>query len=227
MRRITMVLILLLPSLAMANSQQDFFNRLRPLVNNEITAIKHQRTEIAKWQNSLKQGQKLSLAMQTKARLLASSYRLKGFHSTEAKSYDALLARVDIVPASMVLAQAADESAWGRSRFAVQGHNLFGQWCFLPGCGIVPKRRPKGATYEVQRFRDEQQAINRYFHNLNTGASYNKFRQLREQLRHQGKPLNGLVLAQGLQHYSSRGLNYVREIQTIIKRYGLKKYDTN
>jgi len=227
MRRFTLTLLLLLPILAFASSQQDFFNRLKSLVTNEIKAIKQQRSEISDWQKTLKQGQQLSLAKQTKARLLASNYGLKGFHATETKSYDALLARVDIVPVSMVLAQAADESAWGRSRFAVQGHNLFGQWCFLPGCGIVPKRRPKGATYEVQRFKNEQQAINRYFHNLNTGASYAKFRQLRALQRNKGTHLSGLVLAEGLQHYSSRGLTYVREIQTIIRRYRLNQYDTN
>ncbi len=120
----------------------------------------------------------------------------------------------------MVLAQAADESAWGRSRFALFGHNLFGQWCFLPGCGIVPKRRPKGAHYEVQRFNNENEAIASYFHNLNTGKSY---RMLRAQSRKNNKPLSGITLAQGLNHYSSRGIKYVREIQQIIRRYKLEK----
>ena len=88
---------------------------------------------------------------------------------------DELLFRVDVVPTSLVLAQAANESAWGTSRFAREGNNVFGQWCFDPGCGIVPARRRSGATHEVRSFATLRDAMAAYFHNINTNMNYQFF----------------------------------------------------
>ena len=136
-----------------------------------------------------------------------------------------LLFRVDIVPTSLVLAQAANESAWGTSRFVREGNNVFGQWCFDPGCGIVPQQRRSGATHEVRSFTTLHDAMEAYFDNINTNGNYQFFRELRQTMKLQQRELDSLVLAFGLTRYSQRGRNYVDELQTIIVQNDLTARD--
>jgi Bax protein len=136
-----------------------------------------------------------------------------------------LLSRVDVLPISMILAQAINESAWGRSRFARLGHNYFGQWCFQAGCGIVPRHRPAGATYEVKRFRSPEASVASYLYNINTNRAYQHLRQIRARQRAQGQPLNSLQLIEGLKHYSQLGDRYTRILGDVIGHYQLTQYD--
>lgn len=149
-----------------------------------------------------------------------------------AERYDAdpgdlhiLLRRVDVVPISLLLAQAANESNWGRSRFATKGKALFGQWCFSPGCGMVPKGRPKGQTYEVRSFSNFRDSVRAYVHNLNTGDAYRELRLIREQERKRLSSPKGVELAEGLTRYSTRGEEYVKEIQSMIRFNKLDRFD--
>jgi Bax protein len=128
-----------------------------------------------------------------------------------------LMERVDVIPTSLVLAQAANESAWGMSRFAREANNMFGQWCFDSGCGLVPARRGVNATHEVKAFASIEESVNAYFLNLNTNSSYQEMREMRAQMRAQGRPLDSMVLARGLTRYSQRGMAYVSELQDIIR----------
>jgi len=130
--------------------------------------------------------------------------------------YDALL-RVDGVPENLVLVQAANESAWGTSRFAREGNNLFGQWCFSPGCGIVPEHRPHGATYEVAEFSSVDESVSSYMRNLNTGHSYQLLREIRARMRGEDLQPDPAELAAGLTSYSERGLAYVDEIRAMLR----------
>jgi Bax protein len=136
-----------------------------------------------------------------------------------------LLFKVDVIPASLVLAQAANESAWGTSRFALEGNNIFGQWCFEEGCGIIPNRRVEGATHEVKSFDTIEAAIEGYFLNINSHHLYAAFRQERARLRRLGRRLDSMVLAQGLDRYSQRGENYIDEVQTLIQQNDLRQRD--
>jgi len=138
---------------------------------------------------------------------------------------DQLHTRLDIVPPSLVLAQAANESAWGTSRFATVGNNLFGQWCFSGGCGMLPLNRSPDATHEVRAFRSPYLSVQSYIQNLNTHPAYRQLRKIRLQQRQNGGELTGLSLAQGLLSYSSRGAIYVKEIQTLIHQNNLEYYD--
>ena len=115
------------------------------------------------------------------------------------------------------MAQAANESAWGLSRFAQKGNNLFGQWCFKKGCGIVPGQRNAGANHEVRKFASINDSVASYMHNLNTGRAYKDLRKLRATLRSTNAAVDGHTLAKGLIKYSSRGKAYVKEIQSMIK----------
>jgi Bax protein len=128
-----------------------------------------------------------------------------------------LLLRIDQLPPSLVLAQAAIESAWGTSRFAQKANNLFGHWCMTPGCGIVPKGRPKTAKYEVHKFESVQQAVHRYFMNLNTNRAYAGLREIRACHRLEGESLSGPVMAGGLLAYSGRGKDYIDSLRDLIR----------
>ncbi len=125
--------------------------------------------------------------------------------------------RVDILPIELVLMQAANESAWGTSRFALVANNLFGQWCFRKGCGVVPSGRPAGKTYEVRKFSHPIDSVRSYYNNLNTGYAYVKLRELRLQLRKSNKALDPNVIAKGLLAYSTRREAYVTELQNMIR----------
>jgi Bax protein len=124
---------------------------------------------------------------------------------------------VDAVPDHLVLAQAANESAWGTSRFAREGNNLFGQWCFRQGCGLVPASRPDGATYEVARFESVSQSIGSYMHNLNTGRTYQELREIRALARENGHDPDANAMAAGLMSYSERGEDYISELRSMIR----------
>ncbi|WP_166264370.1 glucosaminidase domain-containing protein [Marinobacter caseinilyticus] len=139
--------------------------------------------------------------------------------------FDMLARRLDVIPPSLVLAQAANESAWGTSRFARSGNNLFGQWCFSKGCGLVPRGRVDGASHEVASFDSPYQSIYSYIQNLNRHRTYQPLRNTREQVREKGGRATGHTLAQGLIGYSERGVDYVEEIRSMIRFNNLSYYD--
>ena len=128
-----------------------------------------------------------------------------------------MLRRIDIVPADLALAQAALESAWGRSRFAKEGNNYFGHWCFVKGCGLVPQDRPQGARHEVARFSSAAESVRRYMHNLNSHPRYTELRLIREQSRDQNEPFTGSDLAAGLEGYSELGDEYIDMVRGLIR----------
>ncbi len=127
----------------------------------------------------------------------------------KAKNKHELLEKVMPIPVEIALAQAAIESAWGTSRFAIEANNIFGELTFTPGNGIIPKERPKSETYEVRVFPDLLSSVRSYAYNLNVSPFYKEFRAIRS-----GK-INK-PLADGLLFYSERREEYVREIKLII-----------
>ncbi|MEX0606070.1 MAG: glucosaminidase domain-containing protein [Marinobacter sp.] len=139
--------------------------------------------------------------------------------------FDMLARKLDAIPPSLVLAQAANESAWGTSRFARRGNNLFGQWCFSEGCGLVPESRVDGASHEVANFQSPYQSIRSYIQNLNRHPAYRTLRNTREQIRQRGSNVTGHALAQGLISYSERGAEYVEDIRSMIRYNNLAFYD--
>jgi Bax protein len=154
---------------------------------------------------------------------IASRYGLLGRPFVDHRTRTHLLRRVDTIPPALVLAQAANESAWGTSRFAQLGNNLFGEWTFKPGTGIIPDDRPPGETYEVRKFSSIYESIRSYMNNLNSHTAYRQLRDIRAQLRSLGQPVTGMALARGLQKYSERGEEYIREIQAMILQNSLSR----
>lgn len=136
-----------------------------------------------------------------------------------------LLRRVDRIPPSLALAQAATESAWGTSRFAQVGRNFFGQWCYSQGCGLVPLLRPEGSEHEVRLFERSADSVVSYMHNLNSHPAHRSFRVLRAAARREGRPLSGELLAPGLLRYSERRAAYVADLLAIMRFNGLSRFD--
>lgn len=132
-----------------------------------------------------------------------------------------MLHRVDVLPEALVLTQAANESAWGTSRFAREANNYFGQWCYTEGCGLVPRARAEGMTHEVAKFSSVQESIHRYFMNVNRNAAYYDLRKIRYDLRQDQNNLlsveTAVELTNGLLKYSERGADYVADLQTMIR----------
>ncbi|WP_257264288.1 glucosaminidase domain-containing protein [Endozoicomonas sp. ONNA2] len=198
-----------------------FFGFLLPLVQKENDRILQNRQRIIALssQSELTEKDRLWLAD------IGKKYRIRDISAIDPRFFTQLLTCVDRIPASLALAQSANETAWGTSRFARQGNNFFGQWCFTPGCGIVPGARPEGETYEVQKFKDVAASVHAYMHNLNTNGQYKALRELREQKRARQEPVTGADLVHGLRAYSARGDEYVQELLSMINSNKLLQYD--
>jgi len=209
--------------------KQQFFDFLEAYVNAENKRLLQRRESLAMFSQILANGHRLSPSERLNLAKHALDYRID-FNSDAGQRGDTalvaqLLRRVDVIPVSLVLAQAANESAWGTSRFAVDGNNLFGQWCYEEGCGFVPLARDNKASHEVRKFNTIAAAVSAYFRNINTHPSYSNFRRMREKMREQEKNLDPIQLAYGLESYSQRGDNYIDEVQTIIQQNDLRLRD--
>ncbi len=134
--------------------------------------------------------------------------------------------RVDSVPPSLALAQAAEESGWGTSRFALQGNAVFGQRTWKKGRGIVPRRRDRGKRHEVKVFANLWESVSAYLWNLNTHAAYAALRAERAKMRRRGLRLDGYALAGTLVKYSERRARYVDTIRGLIRTNRLDQFDT-
>ncbi|MDX8387736.1 MAG: glucosaminidase domain-containing protein [Ghiorsea sp.] len=195
--------------------KRKFFNALRPMVIEENKRVAAQRNFLLGAQKNTS----LSAPEDKKVDVLLKSYRLKRGENNVVP-WAALMKRVDTVPLELVLSQAANESAWGTSRFARKANNLFGQWCFTKGCGLVPARRNAGTTHEVAAFKSPQLSVRSYLRNLNTGRVYADLRTIRAQKRAAGQTATASELAGGLSKYSERGQAYVKEIRSMIRYNG-------
>jgi Bax protein len=138
---------------------------------------------------------------------------------------DELLLRVAPLPVSLVLAQAAEESAWGLSRFAAEGNALYGQWVWNDEEGMIPKGRRDGETHSVRAFDDIYESTLSYAHNLNTHRAYSGFRRMRANMLNARGTLDGVVLAGALTKYSGRGQAYVESLRSIIRNNNLSGFD--
>ena len=205
--------------------KQQFFDFLQDYVHYENGSIRDLRPQLLSYAEILGAGITLTGLERDWMMDLAITYSVDTEAANDQALVNELLLRVDVIPASLVLAQAANESAWGTSRFALEANNIFGQWCFEEGCGIIPNRRVAGATHEVKSFDTIEAAIEGYFLNINSHHLYAGFRQERARLRRLGRRLDSIVLAQRLDRYSERGKSYVDEVQTLIQQNNLAQRD--
>ena len=199
--------------------KEIFFQTVLPLilqVNEEIMA---ERERLWRIHTDVALDRDLSAVDRLWLAVMSDKYKVKR------GNLDALLRRVDVIPPSLALAQAAEESGWGTSRFVREGNAIFGQWTFSNTKGIKPKDIDPGKTHRVRAFDDLMSSVKAYVRNLNTHRAYKSFRDRRAELRQSGQALNGRLLAETLTSYSERGQDYVRTIERIMSANALHKLD--
>lgn len=193
-----------------------FFDFIRPHIEAENKKILQQRATLEIALMMLQYDEPLSSTQTKQVKTILNSYKLPA--TLNSLALKQALRRVDIIPKELALMQAANESAWGTSRFARIGLNFFGQWCYSKGCGMVPNRRNSGADHEVAAFKSVRAAVNSYFKNINTHAAYKQLRSIRADLRQQQKPVTATQLSYGLTSYSERGEAYIEELNQMINQ---------
>ena len=208
------------PNMPVKEKKNIFFRLAGPgvlIANEKITA---EREQLLKKIESKSTDDKWVLQLAKKYRVIdedANSY--------DAKDLVTLKNRVDIIPPSLSLAQAAVESGWGTSRFAIQGNALFGQWDYS-GKGMKPKNQRKElGNYGIARYDTPQESMEAYILNLNTHRAYKKLRDKRADIRKQNIKLTGWELAKTLDKYSERGDHYIKTLHNVISYNKLKPTD--
>jgi len=152
---------------------------------------------------------------------LENKYKQYGVNS---RDLSVLKIRMDEIPTSLAIAQAAKETGWGTSRFAQEGNALFGQWTWS-GEGLKPKNAEKGEGHKVMKFNVLQASVRAYQRNLNTHSTYKAFRKARAEFRDLNKPLDSIELSKYLNKYAETGNQYVEVLQKIIMQNKLKDFD--
>jgi len=198
------------------NSIENTIVRKEVFFNYLLPAIHQKNAEIIELRKSILNNE-LNIS---ELDLLAKKYRIDNPASKED-----LLTVIDILPPSLVLAQAANESNWGRSRFAEDFNNYFGIWCFSKGCGIVPKKRDENANHEVAKFLSLADCIDYYVLNINRSYAYEELRLIRKNQRDDLKPITGILLAEGLGNYANPGDEYIDSIKSVIQYNQLERHD--
>lgn len=203
--------------------KQAFFSYLLPIIQQRNQVILETRQQIKQWKQ---ERNNLGWWDQLQVQNVAEEYRMESFDIESDADWNTLLRRVDIVPPSLALAQAANESAWGASRFAQEGYNYYGQWCFKKGCGMIPDNRADRKRHEVAVFDSTEASVDSYMHNLNSHSAYKPLRDIREKLQATQIPVTGLALTEGLSNYSELGNQYIEELRSMIRFNDLAHYDT-
>ena len=203
------------------NEKKDtFFSYLRPSINIENQRITKERAFLTKVSDTGISN--IDSEDASYAKRLGKLYSLPVPSSGLDQAWlTEMLNRVNVLPEALVLTQAANESAWGTSRFATQANNYFGHWCYTKGCGLVPLQRNEGSSHEVATFSSSQESVHRYFMNLNRNRAYADLRAIRAKLAAQGDDLlttsTATELTNGLLKYSERGSDYVTDLQAMIR----------
>ena len=205
--------------------KEQFFQFMLPKIRLANTKIRVERSSLQDVFNRNKDEPILSDADKKFLGALKVKYKIS--EELEAlDSINALLTKIDEVPASLVLAQSANESGWGTSRFAIEARNMFGIWCFREGCGIKPLQRAAGKKYEVAKYETIQASVEAYMLNINSHPAYRELRRIRSEARADNSYLSGMALAEGLETYSARGEDYVEEIKQLIRINKLQRFNS-
>ena len=199
--------------------KQAFFNYLAPIVRDINSEVEKRREALFALEQQMENGGSPDEDALDWLNRMADRYRVDA--KAPAQQVAVLKSRIDIIPVSLALAQGALESAWGTSRFARQGNNIFGKWCFTEGCGIVPAQRRADATHEVASYDDVADAVRDYIHHLNSHPVYEPLRERRAQARQEDRSPSGTDLAAGLEKYSAKGKGYIKLIRQVINANNL------
>lgn len=210
-----------------SSKKEAFYSYLLPMIHKANLEVIRERQWLSAMAERLLDGFSLSDQELIELDKFEARYAMNVTGLSSAERIGALLLRVDVVPASLIVAQAAKESGWGTSRFATQGNNYFGIWCFYQGCGLTPMRREQGRAHEVATFGSVEQGVRYYVRTINTHVAYNDLRKVRAKAKLMQKTVFGEELADGLVRYSERGMDYVKEIQSMIRFNKMQRFTRN
>lgn len=202
-----------------AQRKEVFLRVMLPLILEANERVQRQRAQLLVIDAKLTAGEHLTAEQRKRLHAIAGEYE------TNPDRIDLLLRRVDAVPPSLALAQAAIESGWGTSRFILEGNAVFGQWTW-DGDGLVPGDRADGKSHKIKSFEQLSDSVRAYVHNLNTHAAYRAFRSKRLMLRAEGKRLTGMALASTLGAYSELRGRYIHLLRSIITANDLQPLDS-
>ena len=191
-----------------------FIKIVLPLILEENNRIRIDRKKLFKILNK-------NMNSKAEKKWLISKFKQYGVLN---KDLSTLKVRMDIVPVSLAIAQAAKESGWGTSRFAIEGNALFGQWTWS-GEGIKPAGVDSEEKHKVMKFKVLKASVRAYQRNLNTHGSYKEFRSERANMRDNDEELDSLILADYLDKYAATGKEYTKIIKQIISQNNLKDFD--
>jgi Bax protein len=191
-----------------------FIKIILPLILDENLKIQDDRKKLFKL---------VSKSFNTPGEKVWLKRRFKEY-KIEDKDLTELKERMDIIPVSIAIAQAANESGWGTSRFALEGNALFGQWTWSKK-GISPKNKDANKNHKVLQFQILKASVRAYKNNLNTHNAYKEFREARAQIREDGNEPSGIILTKHLKRYSEIGEKYVKILNDIIEKNSLEDFD--
>lgn len=208
------------------NKKRLFFRGIAPLILHSNELIMEDRNRLEKIRASFQQNNSLDETDKIWVFKLAKLYKVK---TSEDQVTDSMLnelwEKVDIIPASLALAQAAEESGWGTSRFAASGNAIYGQWSWGENAMTPEKQRKELGNYGIASFGSLQESVSAYMINLNTHNAYSSLRDKRAELRKNGEKLTGSVLAEKLDKYSERGMDYVNGLKSMMEYNKLSPVD--
>ena len=198
-----------------SNQRKEMFIKIvLPLIIKENSKIRKDRSRLFTILNK-------NINTNIEKKWLQKKFKQYGVRQNDIST---LKVRMDEIPVSLAIAQAAKETGWGTSRFATKGNALFGQWTWS-GEGLKPKQAEVGQTHKVMKFHSLQLSVRAYLRNLNTHKSYRNLRKVRSKLRNKNKSLDSLVLSKHLDKYAETGSKYIEVLQKIIIQNNLKDFD--
>ena len=196
--------------------KDTFIKIVMPLILDENSKIMNDRKKLFKI---------LGKPSNTRGEKVWLKRRFKDYE-IEKEDIAELKLRMDVVPTSLAIAQAAKESGWGTSRFALEGNAMFGQWTWGKD-GIVPKDKKTNQDHKILKFPMLRSSVKAYMTNLNTHRGYKEFREVRAELRKNNKIISGLDLVNYLYNYAQTGSEYVKILKKIIKQNELTDFDNS
>ena len=196
-----------------------FINTLIPIIYSENLQILNDRKKILDWWRE-SDGENFSRDFWPQW-----LFELSEKYGSSDSNLGNLLVRVDIIPISLALAQAAIESGWGTSRYSREGNAIFGQYTFDESQGLKPRDRNKNDQFFIKKFSNLSESVRSYLKNINTHSAYADFREERKKLRMSGENLSGYKLVNFLKDYSERKDFYIKDVKEIMTSNNFKKFD--
>lgn len=201
-------------------SKNYFFNHMYRIIENENNLIKKER-EFAK---NILTSNILNINFDSESFLklleIKQKYKIKNIYTLEE-----YLKKIDIIPPSLAIAQAAAESAWGKSRFVKDANNIFGHWTYDSEIGLLPKKRSLGSSHFIRIFKNIKESTYSYMLNLNRNLAYKSFQEKRYEQRKKGLKPDGLTLSQTMLNYSGIAQDYLVLLENLILSNNLQEYD--